>query len=105
LSARGAPGDALIAQLQLDPETGRHHQIRVHLRALGTPVVGDAIYGRGSSPLPAEAPAPGLALHARTLDVPHPEHDRRVRAEAPWPPRLAAVTDWLDAHATPEPAA
>jgi RluA family pseudouridine synthase len=97
--------DAVVARVQLDPETGRHHQIRVHMRALGTPVIGDTVYGRGSTPLPAGIPDPGLALHARTLDLPHPDDDRRVRGEAPWPPRLAAVTDWLGAHATAEPVA
>jgi RluA family pseudouridine synthase len=96
-------GAVTVSRLQLDPATGRHHQIRVHLRALGTPVLGDALYGRGAATLPAEAPATGLALHACALDVPHPDQERRVRAEAPWPPHLAALTDWLESQATVEP--
>jgi tRNA pseudouridine32 synthase / 23S rRNA pseudouridine746 synthase len=85
------------------PHTGRHHQIRVHLRAIGTPVLGDGLYGRGQS-LAIAGPEASLALHASRLDVPHPAEPRRVVAEAVWPPRLATFTEWLDAHWTKEPA-
>ena len=52
-------------QLQLEPVTGRSHQLRVHLLAIGHPIVGDALYA------PAR-PAPRLMLHACALTLPHP---------------------------------
>jgi len=67
-------------------ETGRTHQIRVHMAALGYPVAGDATYGGRSRP-------PGLSrhfLHAARLSFPHPEDDRVVSFEAPLPPELVA---------------
>ena len=90
-----------VSLVEALPHTGRHHQIRVHLRAIGTPVLADGLYGRGRS-LPAAAPAASLALHASRLDVPHPIEPRRVAAEAPWPAHLAALTGWLDAQWTME---
>ena len=52
--------------LELIPETGRPHQIRVHLAHIGCPVVGDPLYG------PTDRPAPRLYLHAFQLTLPHP---------------------------------
>lgn len=65
--------------MQLSPETGRMHQIRVHLMSLGCPILGDALYGEG------QATAPRLMLHAAKLDLPHPDGGRIV-LEAPVPP-------------------
>ena len=62
--------------MQMAPETGRMHQIRVHLLSLGCPILGDALYGEG------QATAPRLMLHAAKLDLPHPEGGRLV-IEAP----------------------
>lgn len=65
--------------LALAPETGRRHQLRVHLYALGHPVMGDPVYGR-------ERPvggAPRLMLHAAELAFDHPAGDRRTFAVAP----------------------
>lgn len=64
--------------MQMAPETGRMHQIRVHLMALGCPILGDALYGEG------QATAPRLMLHAAKLDLPHPEGGRLV-IDAPLP--------------------
>lgn len=50
----------------LEPQTGRTHQLRVHLQHIGHPIVGDRLYG-----LP-EDPAPRLMLHASRLQMPHP---------------------------------
>ena len=91
-----------VSLVEAVPHTGRHHQIRVHLRAIGTPVLGDGLYGRGHSL--AAGPEASMALHASRLDVPHPIEPRRVVAEAPWPAHLAALTEWFDAHWTAEPA-
>ncbi len=52
------------SRLELEPVTGRTHQLRVHMMALGHPILGDALYG------PAEDQAPRLYLHARTLALP-----------------------------------
>jgi 23S rRNA (cytosine1962-C5)-methyltransferase len=67
------------ASLEVIPETGRTHQIRVHLASIGLPVVGDRLYG------PADQPAPRLCLHARELTVPHPATGRLVTFAAPLP--------------------
>ena len=88
--------EAAVALLDTRPATGRHHQIRVHLRAIGVPILADAVYGRGSHPLPDDHSCPRLALHAAALDLPHPDGARRVAVAAPWPADLAAVTAWLD---------
>ncbi len=68
------------------PETGRTHQIRVHLAARGHPIVGDAVYGgarRGQDATPLIA---RQALHAASLAVTHPETGTRLQLVAPlWP--------------------
>jgi 23S rRNA pseudouridine1911/1915/1917 synthase len=82
--------------LELDLVTGRTHQIRVHLDAIGHPVAGDAVYGTGTS---RRGPA-GLGrmfLHAWRLELVSPSSDRLIRAEAPIPPDLEAVLDELRA--------
>lgn len=61
---------ANITRLELEPITGRSHQLRVHLRALGHPILGDALY----APPDVVALAPRLLLHATFLQLPHPAH-------------------------------
>lgn len=78
-------GDGL-SWLELRPRTGRTHQIRVHLQALGCPVLGDPAYGRRLYPR-AEADVP-LHLHARSIAVPlYPNRDP-IRVTAPPPPHM-----------------
>lgn len=55
-------------RLELAPLTGRSHQLRVHLQAIGHPILGDALYGGAS----VQARAPRLLLHASQLDFAHP---------------------------------
>jgi 23S rRNA pseudouridine1911/1915/1917 synthase len=81
-------------------ETGRQHQIRVHLAATGTPVVGDKLYGpddalfaRGADRVltPEDLVVLELdrhALHAEVLEIDHPIHGGRLRIEAPLPADL-----------------
>ncbi len=71
--------------LELQPQTGRMHQLRVHLAHMGWPILGDARYG-GALTLGATAVG-RLMLHARALGFPHPEGATR-RIEAPWPADL-----------------
>jgi 23S rRNA pseudouridine1911/1915/1917 synthase len=68
-------------------ETGRTHQIRVHLAAIGHPVVGDATYGGDRNPLRPGRPF----LHAHALALTHPTTGERLEFTDPVPPELEAV--------------
>lgn len=77
------------ALLRVRLETGRTHQIRVHLAAIGLPVVGDPVYG---------VPEPALGrqfLHATRLAFTHPFTGDRVEAESPLPPELSRYLEQL----------
>ena len=68
-------------------ETGRTHQIRVHLATMGHPLLGDTVYGR-------KKPVPGLAgqcLHAKKLSFLHPRTEERLTVECPLPEWFEAV--------------
>jgi len=73
--------DAGHARLQLMPKTGRSHQLRVHMLAIGHPILGDRFYAKG----PALAAAPRLCLHAKRLEIFHPSGGARVAFKAPCP--------------------
>ncbi len=75
------------ALLRLRLETGRTHQIRVHLAALGTPVFGDFLYGRESDELPGR-----FALHSEQLRLRHPD-GRQLSFSSPLPPELRRLLD------------
>lgn len=77
--------DGALALLRLRPETGRTHQIRVHLAAAGCPILGDRLYGRVS----AEIARP--ALHSARLTLIHPLTGETVSAEAPLPGDMREV--------------
>jgi len=79
--------------LELRLETGRTHQIRVHMASLGHPVVGDRTYGRshGKQPIASE----GLALHAVTLAFLHPISQKRLEFTAAFPLRLERLLSQL----------
>jgi tRNA pseudouridine32 synthase/23S rRNA pseudouridine746 synthase len=80
------------ALLELDPETGRMHQLRVHLAHLGRPIAGDARYG-GALVVGGHA-VPRLMLHAAALKFPHPSGGEK-RVEAPVPADMAALVQAL----------
>ena len=61
-------------RLSLQPRTGRTHQLRVHLAAIGHPILGDTLY----APPPVQALAPRLCLHATGLEMRHPQTGLRV---------------------------
>lgn len=86
--------------LKLILETGRTHQIRVHLAYIGYPVVGDPVYAKGGpGKLPTELAAP-QALHAWRLTFKHPRTAERVQFSAPLPVEFTKTLYWLKSHST-----
>jgi len=69
--------------------TGRMHQIRIHLAALGAPIVGDRRYGDAAGP----ALLTGHFLHAAALELPHPSSGERLRIDAPLPAERAELLE------------
>ena len=80
--------------LELDLVTGRTHQIRVHLEAIGHPVAGDPMYGTGTSRRGPDG-LERLFLHAWRLELTSPSSGQLIRATAPLPAQLEAVLDDL----------
>ena len=80
-------------------ETGRTHQIRVHMQSLGHPLVGDPVYGKKRSIDPLLGPFPRQALHAERLEFQHPASDETVAWQAPAPPDMGALLAALKAQA------
>ena len=103
---RGGKGTG-FCEVKLFPHTGRTHQLRVHLRHLGHPIVADRAYGVEKALTEAEAAGdtqPGgrvlirrQALHARRLSFDHPDSGERLTVEAPVPADMAAVLEALAA--------
>lgn len=86
-------GDVTRTLVELEPVTGRSHQLRAHLAWLGCPISGDPLYGRRDG-------AGRLALHAATLEFPHPDDGRALRLAAPpagrpWADFGAAIATWF----------
>lgn len=79
------------AELLFRLETGRTHQIRVHLAALGYPILNDPIYGRSDSRLPL----PGQALHAWRLRFKHPRTKQMLAFESEPPPEYLTTLAML----------
>jgi 23S rRNA pseudouridine1911/1915/1917 synthase len=77
-------GDAAL--LELEPLTGRMHQLRVHLAAIGHAILGDRKYGGARS-----RPASRLMLHAARLDLPHPDGGTPFAVESPLPEDFRAA--------------
>jgi 23S rRNA pseudouridine1911/1915/1917 synthase len=80
--------------LLLQLETGRTHQIRLHLKAIGHPVVGDPVYGSGS--IFKRAPLKRQFLHSHQLSFTHPLTGETMELEAPLPADLQAVLSQQD---------
>ncbi|MFP6765701.1 MAG: RluA family pseudouridine synthase, partial [Planctomycetaceae bacterium] len=98
-----------VSYIKLRPETGRTHQLRVHMQHLGHPILADAMYGGGESVSVDElfcrrqgstvSNVPALifrqALHAHRLRFRHPDSGKEVEFQAPLPPDMLAVLDGL----------
>ncbi len=100
----GADGTPLASLVECQLETGRTHQIRVHLAHVGHPLLGDEVYGQGfrtkASRLPEGARAllatlGRQALHAARLGFAHPVTDEELLFESPLPEDLARLRDAL----------
>ena len=76
-----------ISLVELNLETGRTNQIRVHMQSIGHPIIGDRKYGHGNEYSPIDR----LCLHARTLEFIHPMTEKKVRFEAPLPKEFKVV--------------
>ena len=72
-------------------ETGRTHQIRVHLLSLGHPLVGDPVYGTGASRIPRGPEFPRQALHARRLGLIHPDTGKPMQWKSSLPEDMAEL--------------
>jgi 23S rRNA pseudouridine1911/1915/1917 synthase len=100
--AFGPQAKPLAARLACRLETGRTHQIRVHLASKGTPCLGDTVYGAGA---PAEKARAAIAqagltrqaLHAAVLGFRHPVTGQALRFESPLPADMAALEALLSA--------
>ena len=98
----GPQAKPLAARIACELETGRTHQIRVHLASKGAPCLGDPVYGSGvpAAMVRVAVEAAGLhrqALHAQTLGFIHPVTGQKLRFETPLPPDMAALETGLSA--------
>lgn len=78
--------------IEVNIETGRTHQIRVHMAQIGYPIVGDFVYSNGKNPFGVE----GQMLHSMKLEFKHPVTNKEMKLEAPIPKYFKDVLDILD---------
>jgi len=107
VEVRRAEGRGPYALVRCGLETGRQHQIRVHLAALGSPLVGDKLYGEDERAFARAADGeltaadlarlelPRHALHATRIELPHPITGGPLAVEAPLPADIAAFWESL----------
>ncbi len=83
------------AWLEMEPRTGRTHQLRAHCALLGTPIQGDGKYGGQAAYLTGQGVSRKLHLHARAIELPHPRGGM-LRVVAPLPAHMAASFAFFD---------
>ena len=96
-----------FAIMHLHPKTGRTHQLRVHMSAIGHPMMGDTFYGghlfsardiTGDESSSTEPLIPYQSLHAFRIEFMHPIEEKPMTIEAPLPEQLQAIVDLLRAY-------
>ena len=81
-----------VTLIEAELETGRTHQIRVHLSQIGYPIVGDMVYSNGKNPFGVV----GQMLHAKSLEFKHPITGKKLKLEAPLPEYFEDVLNRLE---------
>jgi 23S rRNA pseudouridine1911/1915/1917 synthase len=81
----------VVAQVALHPHTGRKHQLRVHMAAVGCPILGDKRHGPETMPIAQQLGLRRVALHAESLALRHPVTGERLAFESAWPADLEAI--------------
>ena len=79
-------------------ETGRTHQIRVHMSSIGHPLMGDVVYGGGNTKFELESKKliSGQCLHAKCLELTHPRTGERMRFECELPKNFSELLEKLE---------
>ncbi len=90
----GQYGGENFSHIRLKPETGRTHQLRVHLKAISRPIVGDSLYGDNLIGKSNNLGLSRLALHATTLTIILPNGDEKTFS-SPLPPELASAASLI----------
>ena len=80
--------------LEIKIETGRTHQIRVHMAEIGYPVIGDSVYSNGKNEFKVE----GQCLHAKKLEFKHPITSKEMNLEAPLPRYFTKILEELSSN-------
>ena len=90
-----------VSYLKLVLETGRTHQIRVHMAHLGHPLIGDAVYCGSKNDIEKRHPSliDGQMLHAARLELTHPRSGERMKFECPLPDNFKKLVEILEAKA------
>ncbi len=86
------------AWLEMEPRTGRTHQLRAHCLLLGTPIMGDGKYGGKEALIEGTGVSRKLHLHARAVRLPHPRSGKVLEVLAPLPPHIKASFDFFGFH-------
>lgn len=92
-----SPDGETISLVELAPETGRTHQIRVHLKYIHHPIVGDYLYAGRKTARADRLWAPRVMLHAWKLSFVHPVSGKTLAFETPMPDDMKSIVQWTQA--------